>query len=148
MPWWMWLIGALALIGAEIFTGGFGVLWFGIAALAAALLSSLGVGLTGQLVVFALGGLILLAATRPLVRRLKAREVPTNVEAMVGQVGVVEQPLGDVGAPAGYVRVGSDLWRATADRPLPAGTRVVVREVRGVTLVVAPAEVETETREA
>lgn len=38
-------------------------------------------------------------------------------------------------APAGYVKIAGELWRAeAADGEIPAGTDVVVREVRGLTL--------------
>jgi len=55
----------------------------------------------------------------------------------IGSLGEVVEPLG----PSGYVRVGGELWRATLLSPaarLPAGARVVVREARGLTLLVDP----------
>ncbi len=42
-------------------------------------------------------------------------------------------------APSGHVRVGGELWEARARQPgaeIPKGGRIVVREVRGLTLVV------------
>ena len=41
-------------------------------------------------------------------------------------------------SPSGYVRVGGELWRAEArdGRAIAAGARVVVREARGLSLVV------------
>lgn len=134
MAWWVWLILALGLMGAEIFTLSFGVLWFGLAALGAAALSAVGLGPAWQLGVFGAGGLVLLVFTRPLVRRLQPRDLPTNVDALIGQVAVVDQELGGAADPAGYVRLGGERWRAVAPEPLPAGTRVVVRRVEGVTL--------------
>jgi membrane protein implicated in regulation of membrane protease activity len=44
-------------------------------------------------------------------------------------------------APRGYVRVQGELWRAeTTAGPIEAGTEIVVRETRGLTLRVGPAE--------
>lgn len=42
-------------------------------------------------------------------------------------------------APTGYVQVGGELWRAEAqdrEKPIPAGSHVVVLDARGLTLIV------------
>jgi len=62
-----------------------------------------------------------------------------GVERLIGACGVVEEAL----APTGYVRVGGELWRAECSDPgdrVPPRSRVCVRAVRGLTLVVCPAE--------
>ena len=53
--------------------------------------------------------------------------------------------------PTGYVRVGSELWRAEctlADAPIAAGQRVRVLDARGLTLRVAPLPEEEKARGA
>jgi membrane protein implicated in regulation of membrane protease activity len=58
-------------------------------------------------------------------------------DAVVGAQGVVEAPLN----PRGLVRIGGELWRGEPLRPgesLPAGMRVVVRDIRGLTVYVEP----------
>jgi membrane protein implicated in regulation of membrane protease activity len=58
-------------------------------------------------------------------------------EALLGAPGVVEAPLD----PRGLVRIGSELWRGEPLRRgerLPAGMRVVVRDIRGLTVYVEP----------
>jgi len=65
-----------------------------------------------------------------------------GVEAMIGSVGSVSQELD----PEGFVQLGHERWRAIAGAgPLPVavGTRVRVREVRHLTLVVEPTAEET-----
>jgi len=55
-----------------------------------------------------------------------------------GELGVVTQPL----VPAGYVRLGSELWKAelaSGSGSIPVGSAIRVVEVRGLTLVVEPA---------
>ena len=45
--------------------------------------------------------------------------------------------------PEGYVEVGSELWRATTGDEnvrIDKGTRVIIKSVRGLTLLVAPEE--------
>ena len=46
--WILWVILAVGLIIAEIFTLGFVLLWFGVGALAAAAASVFGIGIVGR----------------------------------------------------------------------------------------------------
>lgn len=59
---------------------------------------------------------------------------PPRSPAHVGAHGETVEWL----SPSGYVRVGGELWRAEArdGRAIAAGARVVVREARGLSLVV------------
>jgi membrane-bound ClpP family serine protease len=62
-----------------------------------------------------------------------------GVEAMIGAVGRVSRDLD----PEGFVQLGHERWRAlaaTGPLPITAGTRVRIREVRHLTLVVEPAD--------
>jgi membrane-bound serine protease (ClpP class) len=67
----------------------------------------------------------------------RARPPTTGVEAMVGEEGRTRTPV----APdaAGQVDVHGEIWRAYSREPLPAGARVRVVEVNGLTLLVEPA---------
>jgi membrane-bound serine protease (ClpP class) len=57
--------------------------------------------------------------------------------ALLGQEAVARTPL----SPDGQVFVHGELWRAHADeRPIPAGARVIVRSVEGMSLHVVPAD--------
>jgi membrane protein implicated in regulation of membrane protease activity len=63
----------------------------------------------------------------------------TGTTAMIGAPG---KAVGRV-APSGYVRVRGELWEARAREPsaeIPKGGRIVVREVRGLTLIVDEAD--------
>jgi membrane-bound serine protease (ClpP class) len=58
---------------------------------------------------------------------------------LIGTRGQAVEPVD----PTGYVRVRGELWEATAAAPgaeIPKGCPVVVREVRGLTLVVDEAD--------
>ncbi|MGZ8832340.1 MAG: NfeD family protein [Thermoanaerobaculia bacterium] len=68
---------------------------------------------------------------------LKTREQPvaTGTEAMVGEVGVAKTTV----APEGKVFVHGELWNAISDVPIDAGSRVRVRSVQGLRVVVEPA---------
>jgi membrane-bound serine protease (ClpP class) len=62
-------------------------------------------------------------------RRAKSR---TGVDAMIGQIAVVIQPL----APSGQVMVNGEIWEAESSTPAAQGERVRVRELRELTLLV------------
>ncbi len=73
----------------------------------------------------------------PILRVAYESEGGSGVDAICGALGVVTQPL----APAGYVRLGSELWRAelvSGDGPVAEGSAIRVVEVRGLTLLVEP----------
>jgi membrane protein implicated in regulation of membrane protease activity len=65
----------------------------------------------------------------------KRREATVGVETLVGKTGVAASDLW----PEGQVRVGGEIWRARCAGGCDSGTRIVVRGVDGLTLVVDPA---------
>ena len=58
----------------------------------------------------------------------------TGEQGMIGQAGVAQTDL----APEGKVFVHGEIWQARAARPVPVGSRVRVREVEGLKLLVEP----------
>jgi membrane-bound serine protease (ClpP class) len=71
-----------------------------------------------------------------MVLRARRMKVATGREGLIGEIGVVRTPLG----PEGTVFVHGELWNAVASRAIDAGTRVRVAGVKGLQLVVEPAE--------
>jgi len=67
----------------------------------------------------------------------RLRKAVTGEEGMVGAVGVAETDLQPLGL-SGKVFVHGELWEARARQPIAKGTRVRVREVEGLTLIVEP----------
>ncbi|HEY2322618.1 MAG TPA: nodulation protein NfeD [Thermoanaerobaculia bacterium] len=69
---------------------------------------------------------------------IKARKfhVTTGSEGMIGELGVARTQL----EPEGKVFVHGELWNATANAPIAAGSRVRVARVDGLRVVVEPAE--------
>lgn len=70
----------------------------------------------------------------PFVRRAYEPSSGGGARALVGRIAVASDPL----APAGYVRLGGELWRAElrSGDPAAAGARLRVVDVRGLTLMV------------
>jgi membrane-bound serine protease (ClpP class) len=71
-----------------------------------------------------------------LVLRAHKLRVATGTEGMIGEVGVARTPL----QPDGKVFVHGELWNATASGDIPAGSRVRVRAVEGLRVLVEVAE--------
>jgi len=93
-----------------------------------------------QTAVFAVISIILIPLTRPLARKI-TKEAPqkTNVDAMIGQTGVVVKKI-DPDADVGQVRVGGQVWQANAGKIIDEGTKIRVEAVSGARLYVSPAE--------
>jgi membrane protein implicated in regulation of membrane protease activity len=65
----------------------------------------------------------------------RRRRVSVGVETLVGKVGVAVSAL----SPEGQVKLDGELWSARCDGGCDRGTRVVVRSLEGLTLLVDPA---------
>lgn len=140
--WWIWMIFAAFFIVGEIFTAAFFLLPFGIGAVLAGLLARAGLGLAGQLTVFIVTSVILVAASRRLAERFSRRQPPgVGADRFSGEPGVVLEAI-DNAHNTGRVRLGREEWRAESETGavIPAGAAVVVVRVSGAHVVVAPRE--------
>lgn len=63
------------------------------------------------------------------------RRASVGVESLVGRTGVAVGAL----QPEGQVKIAGELWKARCAAGCDPGSRVVVREVEGLVLVVDPA---------
>ncbi|MGB9198076.1 MAG: nodulation protein NfeD, partial [Terriglobales bacterium] len=66
--------------------------------------------------------------------RARRNKVVTGEQGLVGEIGTAETAL----SPSGKVFIHGELWDAVSTLPVPAGERVVVRQVEGLTLRVDP----------
>ncbi len=64
--------------------------------------------------------------------RARRNKSLTGPEALIGLIAIAQQQLD----PRGQVMVHGELWFAESPEPVPAGERVRVRDVRGLTLLV------------
>jgi membrane protein implicated in regulation of membrane protease activity len=58
----------------------------------------------------------------------------TNADALIGQKGVVIKPISP--SKAGQVKLGDEVWRATAESEIAEGSTVTVVSISGVTITV------------
>lgn len=136
--WWLWLIAGILLLVAEMVTGTFYLLWLGVAALAAAVLAYLfpdtywlppaAASVTGLLLIF---------FTKPLTTRLRhARGYTDPSHQLTNQHGEVVEPI--TPTRLGIVRVGSEVWSASAQEELYPGQRILVVSQSSTVLKVVP----------
>jgi membrane protein implicated in regulation of membrane protease activity len=135
--WWMIAAGGLAV--GEIFTMGFFLGPISVAAVLAAVVAAIGVGLPVQWIVFIAASLGSLAVLRPIARRhlTTPPRIRTGTAALVGGPATVLQR---VDANGGQVKIGGETWSARSydeDDTFEPGARVAVMQIDGATALVA-----------
>ncbi|HLL67786.1 MAG TPA: NfeD family protein [Micromonosporaceae bacterium] len=135
----IWLVAAIGLAVAEVFSSTLVLLMLAAGALAAAGAGALGVGLVGQLIAFGTVSAAGLIAVRPVVRRHlhpDVSETRMGIEAIEGSEGTV---LEAIDADHGLVNIAGEMWRARpydATQVIEVGEQVRVIEVKGATAMV------------
>jgi membrane protein implicated in regulation of membrane protease activity len=140
--WVVWVVIAVVLLVAEATTSAFVAVYFGLAALVTAAVAAAGLGTPVQLIAFAILSVGSLLLTRPALKRAAGRTaaIRTGVDAMQGRIGVVTRAIAEL--EPGQVKVGGETWTARCyydEEAIPAGSRVEVVKVEGVTALVIPA---------
>ena len=148
----LWIVLGVALIIAEIFTFGFVLFWFGIGALAAALIGWLGFGFGLQFLIFAIVSIALTAMSRTIfVNYFPQNEdvLKTGIDSLPGQIGTVT--IASKGAlQEGAVKVYGSVWTAFPvddETPLVEGEKVEVVRVKGSSIYVRSTKELLEWRE-
>ncbi|MFI1222499.1 MULTISPECIES: NfeD family protein [unclassified Streptomyces] len=142
MPWFAWLLAAAALGTAEFFTL---TLVFGLlagAALVAAVVAGVGIGILGQLVALGLASAAGLALVRPVALRHMAQS-PLTYEGSDALIGKRAEVMQEVTATHGLIKLSGEEWSARAldeSHVIPVGALVDVMEIEGATAVVYPRE--------
>jgi membrane protein implicated in regulation of membrane protease activity len=142
MTWWHWLALGLILVALEMAaSGGFYVIFFGIAAIAIGGLHLL--DLAGpvwfQLMLFSLISVFsLLLFRNPLIRLLKLDSPGVDVDSLVGETAI---PVEDI--PAGEVgraELRGTMWSARNQSPVPLrrGQRCKVTKVERLMIYLEP----------
>ena len=152
--WIAWIVLALILIVAEVFTSGFVLLWFGIGALAAGFAGIMGIdSLAIQFLLFAVVSIGLTAASRTIFVNYFSREktgdsLRTGMDSLPGKIGtVVSSSRGALNE--GAVKVFGSTWTAypaEGEEPLEAGERVRVEKMEGASLYVRRVDQEADWR--
>jgi membrane protein implicated in regulation of membrane protease activity len=135
----LWLLVAVGLAVAEVFTGTFVLIMLAAGGLAAAATAALGGELWAQGLVFAIVSALALVVVRPAIRRhldTSGPDAQIGLAAIEGSTCVV---LEHVDADHGLVKIEGETWRARSydgTQEFEPGDRVRVIEVKGATAMV------------
>lgn len=151
----LWIVLAVVLAIAEVFTATLVLLMLGAGALAAGVAAALGLPVVGQVVVFAGVSALSLALLRPIIRKhalpaIAGADETIGIKALEGAAGTA---LEQVTQDSGLVRIEGELWTARVydtTQVIEQGERIRVVEVTGTTVLVWRDEFEDvlEDREA
>mgnify|MGYP001412304245 CR=1 FL=1 len=139
VSWQIWLIIAGVCLIIEIATVGFFVFWFAITALLSLFIHNI----IAQATIFIIISVILIFLTKPLTDKItKKDKVATNVNALIGQEGIVIKEINSGSNKIGQVKISGDTWSAVTTNDftntVSAGSTVKILKVDGVNLVVEP----------
>jgi membrane protein implicated in regulation of membrane protease activity len=136
MPFYVWLIIAVAFIIVEILATGFFYACFAVGALAAWASTLITGNPIWQIVVFCVVSIGLIPVSRIFARGVTDESIPqAGADALVGLTGIVTEaikPADDVGK----VRVDGQSWRVMAADDIEVGVKIKVTAVRGARLMV------------
>lgn len=137
MAWWIWVLGGLVLLLAEVLTpGGFFVVFFGVGAILVGALQA--AGWSGpewaQWLVFTVLSVASLAIFRkPLMQRFNLKD-SKPVDQLEGETALVTEDVAPGGFGKAEMRGASWTARSSGTAPLARGQRCRVERVEGLTL--------------
>jgi inner membrane protein len=144
--WILWLVIGIGLILAEVFTLGFVLLWFGIGAIAAAVVGMAGGGFFFQFLVFAIISVALTVMSRTIFSNFFAtgggHTHKMGIESLPGKIGKVSTASSGA-LNEGAVKVFGSEWTAFPidhDTHLIEGQKVEIVEVKGSAVYVRPVD--------
>jgi len=137
MAWWIWVLGGLVLLLAEILTpGGFFVIFFGAGAILVGALKGLGWDgpAWAEWLVFTVLSVVSLALFRkPLMRRFNLSS-SKPVDRLEGENALVTEDVAPGGVGKAEMRGASWTARTSGEAALARGQRCRVERVEGLTL--------------
>jgi membrane protein implicated in regulation of membrane protease activity len=144
-----WAVAVVAFIILELATVGLASIWFALGALCALIAALLGAPLWLQIVWFVIISVATLLLTRPLAKKyINSKTMATNADRVIGRRAVVKERIDELSG-TGAVLADGKMWSArTVDgRSAEPGDVVIVREIRGVKLIVEPPDAEATAEE-
>ena len=134
-----WTVLAVALAIVEMATAQMISIWFAGGAVGALIAQLCGANIYVQMIVFIAVSVILLAATRPFVRKFRANqeEQKTNVDGLIGKQAVITTDVNNL-SETGALKLNGVDWaaRSVDNSVIEKGTVVTVERVEGVKLIV------------
>lgn len=134
-----WFIIFLVLLGVEFATVNLVTIWFALGALVTVFVSFVTESVTVQFIVFVVVSILTLILTKPLIKKINVIHMnPTNCDRLIGKDADVIEVIKE--NEYGKVKILGDVWMATSKTPIKEGTKVIVKDIEGVKLVVEKKE--------
>ena len=143
MSWWIiWLIVFVVMLIIEAATTALATVWFAAGALVAMIMDLCGAPHNMQIIVMAAVSVVTFVICmiwiRPKLESLRRANVQrTNADRLIGMEGVVIVPVDPVEGK-GQVKVEGQVWSAKSESSIKEGTKVKIRSIEGVKLLVEP----------
>lgn len=138
---WVWVALLAAFVIIEASTAQLVTIWFAVGSFAALITSFFTDNIILQVAVFIAVSVIILAVTRPFVKKVtNSKKQATNADMYIGKEGIVTEEINNLLAQ-GVVKVKGSVWSARSEKdgaPIPEGTLVTVVKIEGVKLIVRP----------
>jgi len=138
--WWHWLVLGMVLIGIEMVTPTFFLLWFGLGALlVGALVALLPLGFAAQVLAWAVASLVMTGVWLKYFKNPSRTHAGQAKEGVLGVTGLVTRAIPEMGEGEMLFQrpvLGADRWPAVADMPIGAGEKAKIVDVLGQTLKV------------
>lgn len=138
-PTFIWLAIAIGLALIEAVTLGLTCIWFAGGAFVTAIVSMADIPVIAQVTIFVIVSCLLFFFTAPIVKKKFNNQVEqTNINSVVGMTGSVVDPV--TVEKSGRVSLDGKLWTARLEEGSPdleKGSVAIVKDVRGVTLIVS-----------
>lgn len=134
----IWICLLILEIVLEAITSSLITIWFIPGTIIAGLLAIFNCPFSVQLLVFAIISFVLLLLTKPIVDKIMKKPIAkTNKNSLIGEVVLLKNEIPDC-FKTGMVMVGDVEWLAKSNQYIPANTKVIVKEISGVSLIVEP----------
>jgi len=137
-----WGILCVVMVIAEFASMQLVSIWFAVGAIGAFCMALADFGFTAQLAVFVLVSVVLLLATRPLLKSVRVKQVARmNADKGIGETAVIIEEV-DPAHGTGRARTNGVDWIAVSEtgEVIPPETVVIISRIDGAKLIVRRAE--------
>ena len=129
-----WMIVFLILVFIELATVNLVSIWFAIGALCSFIVSYFIDIVYIQIITFIIVSSISLLLTRKIVNRVKGQKEATNLDRVVGKIGIVTEEITKL--EPGEVKVDGKKWSAISTKKISVNSKVEILSIDGVKLKV------------
>lgn len=134
-----WFILFIVMLVVEFLTAGLVSIWFAFGALCTMLIAYFTDILVIQIASFIIISILTLILTKPLIKKFKVFDVqPTNSDRVIGKIADVTKDI--TPNNFGEVKIFGNYWTAISEEKIKAGTKVRVKSIDGVKLIVEKEE--------